>query len=185
MIVSVDITKLDIKTLEALIEGTTDEELLDELYKIDYKKITYVFSQQDIHRKLIQNNYASEDLLRKIYERYFHNSEIMHLIVMNPNTPEELFIEILQNYTKRFNYFGYLEKDFLYNENLTDKAISVVYNLYKKKDLKLQRSTYRHILADERTGSDVLLDALKDSPDDETICAIATHPKMKIVPASE
>lgn len=185
MIVTVDINELDAKTLETLIEGTRDEKLLDELYKIDFKKIAYVFSQKDIHRKMIQNHNASKELINIIYKRYSNDSEMQHLILLNPSTPEDIFVDILQNYVKRFGHFGYLSREFLYNEYLTDKAISLVYDLYKEEVLKLQQTTYNQMLEDERTSADVLLDALKNDPSDETICVIATHPNIKIVPASE
>lgn len=183
MIINVDTLKLSEKTLLALAEGTQESEVLKKLYSIEYP---------ELHNIIAKNYYVDEELLRKMYGHYIEfetgkkSEDMIRKIFYNPKLPEDMVIEILQRYNEKYkDSFGYMDRAILYNECITEKTISLIYNMYKSKEISMDKTLFLDIIGDARTGVDVLNDILKSNPDNETLCIIARHPKMKIVPASE
>lgn len=178
MVLTVDTSKLKQAGLEALIKNTTDDVLLTDIYNgID--EFRY-------HKMVVRNQSAGSELIRKIYEKYSKDKEMVRAIFENSKTPEDVIIDILENYHENFGQeYGYIGNDILYNECIGEKVIKLIYDMYNADEIGMDRSTFNDMIEDERTGVDVLQDLLESEPDDEMLCIIARHPKMKIVPVED
>jgi len=183
MLISIETSQLKDRGLLAIAENTESSEVLKKLYSIQYP---------ELHELIAENCCVDEELLRKMYGHYMEfetgklSENMIRKIFYNPKLPEDIVIEILQRYKEKYKYsFGYLDRDILCNESITEKAISLIYNMYKSEEISISKPLFHELVGDERTGIDVLQDILSSDPSDQMLCIIARHPKMKIVPASE
>ena len=183
MLISIETSQMKDKGLFAIAENTESSEVLKKLYSIQHP---------ELHELIAENSCADEELLRKMYGHYMEfetgklSENMIRKIFYNPKLPEDIVMQILQRYKEKYKHsFEYLDRNILYNECITEKAISLIYNMYKSEEISMGKTLLHELVGDERTGIDVLQDLLNSEPSDQMLCIIARNPKMKIVPASE